>query len=78
MHPPLPAYPGVPQPAPLRQHQQAGRAVLGAQGERGEEHRRAKERIGEEERRLREKEAWIMGGSARVAEGWTTGQGTPR
>ena len=62
----------------MRQHQQARGAAWGAQGGSGEEHRRAGERIGKEERRLAEMEARIMGGAARVAEGWTTGQGTPR
>ena len=50
----------------------------GAQGGKGEEHRRARKRIREEGRRLREREALIMGGAARVAEGWTEGQGMPR
>ena len=62
----------------MRQHPQASRAAWGAQGGKGEEHKRAWERIGEEERRLGEREARIMGGAARVAEGWTKGQGMPR
>ena len=78
VYPPPPAYPGVPPPAPVRQRPQAGGAAWGAHGGKGEEHRRAWERIGEEERRLGEREARIMVGAARVAEGWTTGQGTPR
>ena len=78
VYPPPPAYPGVPSQAPVRQHPQAGGTAWGAQGGKGEEHRRAWERIGEEERRLREREARVMGGAARVAEGWTEGQGMPR
>ena len=78
VYPPSPAYLGVPPPALWRQHPQAGGAAWGAQGEKGEEHRRAWERIGEEERRLGKREARIMGGEARVAEGWTAGQGEPR
>ena len=46
---------------------------MGSQGGKGEEHRRAWERIGEEERRLREREARVMGAADRVAEGWTEG-----
>ena len=51
--------------APVRQHLQAGRATWGGQRGKREKHRRAWERIGEEER---EREAPIMGGAARVAE----------
>ena len=78
VYPPPPAYPAVPPPAPVRQHPQAGGAAWGAQGGKGEEHRRAWERIGEEEKMLGEGEARIMGGAARVAEGSTMGQGTPQ
>ena len=78
VYPPPPAYPGMPSPASVRQHPQAGETAWGAQGGKGEEHRRAWGRIGEEERRLGEKEARIMGGADRVAEGWTEGQGMPR
>ena len=39
--PPPSAYPGVPPPAPVRQHPQAVGAAWGAQGGKGEEHRRA-------------------------------------
>ena len=62
----------------MRQHPLVGWAAWGAQGGKGEEHKRDWERIGEEERRLGEREALIMGATARVAEGRTTGQGTPR
>ena len=34
--------------------------------------------MGEEERRLREREARVMGEAARAAEGWANRQGTPR
>ena len=64
---PPPAYPGVPSPASVRQHPQAGGTALGAW-----------KRIGEEERRLREREARLLEAAARVAEGWTEGQGMPR
>ena len=77
MYPPPPAYPGVLPPTPVRQHPQGGRAMWGAQGGKGEEHRRAWERIGEEERRLRDREARTKGEAARVAEGRAAGQGTP-
>ena len=73
-----PAYPGLPSPASVQQHTQAGGTLWGAQGGKGEKHRRAKEGIGEEERRLQEREAPIMGRAARVAEEWTEGQGMPR
>ena len=76
--PPPPAYPGVPSPASVRQHPHAGRRGWGAQGEKGEKHRRAWGKIGEEERRLQESDTAIMGGAARVAEGLTEGQGMPR
>ena len=78
VYPSPPAHWGVPPPAPVRQQPQAGGAAWRAQGGKGEEHRGAGERIGEEERRLGKREARIMGGAARVAEGSTTGQGTPQ
>ena len=78
VHPSPPAYPGLPPPAAMQQHPQASRAAWGAQGGKEEAHRRAWERKGEEERGLEEREGRIIGGAARVAEGWTTGQGTPR
>ena len=78
LHPPPPAYPGLPSQAHMQQRPQAIGTTWGAQGRKGEEHRRAWERIGEEERRLREREARVMGGADRVAEGWTEGQGRPQ
>ena len=55
-----------------------GQGACSARGAKGEDNRRAWERIGDEERRLREREARVMGGVARVAKGWTEGQGVPR
>ena len=78
MYPPPPAYPGVPSEAHVQQRPQAGGMTSGAQGGNGEEHRRAWERIGEEERRLRDREARVMGGADRVAGGWTEGPGSPQ
>ena len=52
--------------APMQQHPQAGGATSAAQGVKGEALRRAWERIGEEERRLQEREAPAIGGRARA------------
>ena len=52
--------------------------ACGAQGGKEEEHRRAWERMGEEERRLGGRKARIIRGAVRVAEGRTEGQGMPR
>ena len=76
--PPGAAYPGVPSQAHVQQRPQTVGTTWGAQGGKGEEHRRAWERIGKEERRMREREARVMGGAEGVAEGWTEGRGTPR
>ena len=62
----------------VQQHPQARGTAWGAQGGKGGEHRRAWERIGEAERSLREREAWVMGGAGRVAEGRTEGTGSPQ
>ena len=70
--------PGRASQAHVQQLLQAGGTTWGAQGGKGEEHRRASERIGEEERRLREREARVMGGADRVAEGRTEGPGRPQ
>ena len=78
VYPPPEAYPGVQWQAPLQQRPQAAGTAWVTQGGKGEDNRRAWERIGEEERRLRENEARVMGGAARVAEGWTEGQGVPQ
>ena len=50
MYPTLPAYPGMQPQAHMQQHQQAGGTAWGAQEAKGEEHRRAWERLGEAER----------------------------
>ena len=78
VYPPSPAYPGVPSEAHVQQRLQASGTTWGAQGGKEEEHRMAWDRIGEQERRLREREARVMGGADRVAEGWTEGPGRPR
>ena len=78
MYPTPPAYPGVPSQAHVQQRPQAGGTMCGAQGGKGEEHRRAWERIREEERRLREREARVMGGADGVAEGRTDWPGRPQ
>ena len=76
--PPPPMYPGALPPAPMQQHPKAGGAIWGTQRGKGEELRRAWERIGEEERRLQESEARAMGEVAGVAEGRARAQGTAR
>ena len=78
MYPPPSAYPGVPSQAHVQQRPQAGGTTWGVQGGNGDEHRRASESIREEERRLREREARVMGGADRVAQGWTEGPGRPQ
>ena len=77
MYPPAPAYPGVPSQAHVQQRPHAGWTTFGAQGGKGEEHRRAWERIGEEESWLQEREARVMGGADRVSEERTEGPGRP-
>ena len=74
---PAPVYPSALPPAPARQPPQAGGAAWGAQGGKGEGLTRDWKRIGEEGRRLRERETWAKGEAARAAEGRATGQGTP-
>ena len=78
MYPPPTAYPGVPSQANVQQRPQTGGTTWGAQGGKGEEHRRACERIGEEEKRLREREVRVMGGADRVAARRTEGPGRPQ
>ena len=58
---PLPAYQGMQPQAHMQQRQQAGGTAWGAQEGKGEEHRRAWERLGEAERSLREREARVKG-----------------
>ena len=78
MYPPPPAYLGMQAQAPVQQRPQASRTTWGAQGGKGEEHRRAWERIGEAATSLREREARVMGGAGRVAEARTEGTGRPQ
>ena len=73
VYPPLPVYPGMQPQAHMQQHQQAGRTALGAQEGKGEERRRAWERLGEAERSLREREARVKGEVGRAEEGRTEG-----
>ena len=77
VYPLTPVYPGALPPARMRQHQQAGGATWGAQGGKGQELRRAWERIGKEERRLQGREAQAKGEAAGAAEGRASSQGTP-
>ena len=78
MHPPPPAYPGRPAQAHVQQRPQAVGTTGGAQGGKEEQHRRAWKRIEEAERSLREREARVMEGADRVAEGRTEGTGRPQ
>ena len=74
MYPPPPAYQGMQPQAQVQQRPQDGGTAWGTQEGKGEEHRRAWERIGEAERSLREREARVMGEAGRAAEGRTKGQ----
>ena len=78
VYPPHPAYQGMPAQAHVQHRPQAGRTTWGAQGGKGEEHRRAWQTIGESERSLREREARVMGWAGRVAEGRMEGTGRPQ
>ena len=78
MYPPPPANLSMQAQAPVQQRPQASGTTWRTQGGKGEEHRRAWERIGEAERSLREREARVMGGAGRVAEGRTEGTGKPQ
>ena len=78
MYPPPPAYQGMQPQAHVQQRPQAGGTAWGAQEGKVDEHRRAWERIGEAERSLREREARVMGGAGRAAEGRTEGTGRPQ
>ena len=75
MYPPPPAYQGMQPQAHVQQRGQAGGTAWGAQEGKGEEHRRAWERLGEAERSLREREARVIGWAGRAAEGGTEGTG---
>ena len=74
--PPPPMYPVALPPAPVLQRPQAVRAARAAPTGKGEELRRAWERVGEEERRLSEREARVMGATAGVAGAQAHAQGT--
>ena len=78
MYPPLPAYPGMQPQAHMQQHQEAGGTAWGAQEGKGEEHRRAWERLGEAERSLREKEARVKGEVGGAEQGRTEGTDRPQ
>ena len=77
-YPPLPAYPGMQPQAHMQQHQQAGETAWGAQEGKGEEHRRAWERLREAERSLREREARVKGEVGGAVEGRTEGTDRPQ
>ena len=78
VYPPLPAYPGMQPQAHTQQRQQAVGTAWGAQEGKGEEHRRAWERLGEAERSLREKEASVKGEVGGAEEGRTEGTDRPQ
>ena len=78
VYPPLPAYPGMQPQAHMQQHQQAGGTAWGAQEGKGEERRRAWERLGEAERSLRGREARVKGEVGRAEEGRTEGTDRPQ
>ena len=78
VYPPLSAYPGMQPQAHMQQHQQAAGTALGAQEGKGEERRRAWERLGEAERSLREREARVKGEVGGAEEGRTEGTDRPQ
>ena len=78
VYPPLPAYQGMQTQAHIQQRQQAGGTAWGAQEGKGEEHRRAWERLGEAERSLREREARVKGEVGGAEEGRTEGTDRPQ
>ena len=78
VYPPLPAYQGMQPQAHMQQRQQAGGTAWGAHEGRGEEHRRAWERLGEAERSLREREARVKGEVGGAEEGRTEGTDRPQ
>ena len=75
---PPPAYQGMQPQAHVQQRPQAGGTAGGAQEGKGEEHRRAWERLGEAERVLREREARIKGEAGAAEEGETEGTNRPQ
>ena len=78
MYPPPPAYQGMQPQAHKQQRPQARGTAWGAQEGKGEEHRRAWERLGEAERSLREREARVMGAAGRADERRTEGTNRPQ
>ena len=78
MYPSPPAYQGMQPQAHGQQRPQAGGTAWGAQEGKGAEHRTAWERLGEAERYLGEREARVMGGPGRAAEGRTEGTERPQ
>ena len=73
VYPPLPAYEGMQPQAHMQQRQQVGRTAWRAQEGKGEEHRRAWERLGEAERSLQEREARVKAEVGGAEEGRTEG-----
>ena len=78
MYPPLPAYPGMQPQAHMQQHQQAGGTAWGVQEVKGEEHRRASERLGEAGRSMRERGARVKGEVGGAEEEGTEGTDRPQ
>ena len=78
VYPPLLAYQGMQPQAHMQQRKQAGGTALGAQEGKGEEHRRAWERLGEAERSLREGEVRVKGEVGGAEEGRTEGTDRPQ
>ena len=78
VYPPPPAYQGMPPQRHLQQRPQDGGTAWGAQEGKGEEHRRAWERLGEVERSLREREARVKGEAGGADEGRTEGTDRPQ
>ena len=69
-----PAYEGMQPQAHVQQRPQAGGTAWGAQEGKGEEHRRACERLAEADRSLKEREARVTGGRAGRRRGGRKGQ----
>ena len=78
MYPSPPAYQGMQAQAHVQRRPHTGGTTWGAQGGKGEKHKRACKRIGEAERSLQEREVRVMNGAGRVAEGRTEGTGRPQ
>ena len=76
--PPPPAYQGMQPQAHVQQRPQASGTAWGAQEGKGEDHRRAWERLGEAERSLREREVRVKGEAAGAEEERTAGTDRPQ